>query len=372
MSNAAPDQHPSATPAPDSDTPADANTTQATSVCLGTRGSQLALAQSQQVAHALESASATTPNTTPLSIALTTIRTQGDVDPTSLRELGGIGVFAASLRLALLHGEVDLAVHSYKDLPTEPVPGLRITAVPRREDPRDALCARDHLTLSTLPDGATVGTGSPRRAAQLLAVRPDLRIVDLRGNVPTRLARVAGLEHLATPLPADAPGHSRTLGDLDAVVLALSGLRRLNLNRHATQILDTDIMLPAPAQGALAVETRADVDAALPRLAQAAAALDDLETRLSVAAERALMRRLEAGCAAPVGALAEFDGDQFRLRALVASLDGQQVRRCERALPAAGLSVPDAERLGAELAQALLDCGAASIVDLHANKARRG
>ena len=284
---------------------------------LGTRGSRLALTQSGQVADALmaaggggaaTAASKASEGSGGLSIDLVTVRTDGDGDRTPLRQLGGVGVFAARLRHALLDGEVDLVVHSFKDLPTQPVEGLEVICVPAREDPRDALCARDGLTLADLPEGARVGTGSPRRAAQLLAARPDLEVVDLRGNVPTRLARVRGLEvvGVGTDEPV-APSRADAAGDLDAVVLALSGLRRLGLEHCASEVLDLEVMLPAPAQGALAVEARAGEDCA--ELARAVAALDDEPTRLAVTAERALMARLGAGCAAPVGAWAHLRGE---------------------------------------------------------------
>ena len=283
---------------------------------LGTRGSRLALTQSGQVAEALMAAGGggaaaaagkASEGSGGLGIDLVTVRTDGDGDRTPLRQLGGVGVFAARLRHALLDGEVDLVVHSFKDLPTQPVEGLEVICVPPREDPRDALCARDGLTLADLPEGARVGTGSPRRAAQLLAARPDLEVVDLRGNVPTRLARVRGLEvvGVGTDEPV-APSRADAAGDLDAVVLALSGLRRLGLEHCASEVLDLETMLPAPAQGALAVEARAGEDSA--ELARAVAALDDEPTRLAVTAERALMARLGAGCAAPVGAWAHLRG----------------------------------------------------------------
>ena len=283
---------------------------------LGTRGSRLALTQSGQVAEALMAAGGggaaaaagkASEGSGSLGIDLVTVRTDGDGDRTPLRQLGGVGVFAARLRHALLDGEVDLVVHSFKDLPTQPVEGLEVICVPPREDPRDALCARDGLTLADLPEGARVGTGSPRRAAQLLAARPDLEVVDLRGNVPTRLARVRGLEvvGVGTDEPV-APSRADAAGDLDAVVLALSGLRRLGLEHCASEVLDLETMLPAPAQGALAVEARAGEDSV--ELARAVAALDDEPTRLAVTAERALMARLGAGCAAPVGAWAHLRG----------------------------------------------------------------
>ena len=364
---------------------------------LGTRGSRLALTQSGQVAEALMAAGGggaaaaadkASEGSGGLGIDLVTVRTDGDGNRTPLRQLGGVGVFAARLRHALLDGEVDLVVHSFKDLPTQPVEGLEVICVPAREDPRDALCARDGLTLADLPEGARVGTGSPRRAAQLLAARPDLEVVDLRGNVPTRLARVRGLE--AVGVGADepvAPARADAAGDLDAVVLALSGLRRLGLEHCASEVLDLETMLPAPAQGALAVEARTGEDSA--ELARAVAVLDDEPTRLAVTAERALMARLGAGCAAPVGAWAHLRGGSREprvlvLRAVVTSLDGGQEVGCELStdLPeatggpeapgdAAAEAVRAAEALGARAAEVLLEDGADQIVDLHANKPRR-
>ena len=356
---------------------------------LGTRGSRLALTQSGQVAEALRQAAAAGAlgeGSGGLDIELVTVRTDGDGDRTPLKQLGGVGVFAARLRHALLDGEVDLVVHSFKDLPTQPVEGLEVVCVPPREDPRDALCARDGLALATLPEGARVGTGSPRRAAQLLAARPDLEVVDLRGNVPTRLARVRGLEAVGvgTDEPV-APARADAAGDLDAVVLALSGLRRLGLEHCASEVLDLETMLPAPAQGALAVEARAGEDSV--ELARAVAVLDDEPTRLAVTAERALMARLGAGCAAPVGAWAHLRGGEQEqrvlvLRAVVTSLDGGQEVGCELSteLPEASggpgapgntAAVRAAEALGARAAEVLLEDGAAQIVDLHASKPRR-
>ena len=362
---------------------------------LGTRGSRLALTQSGQVAEALMAAGGggaaaaagkASEGSGGLGIDLVTVRTDGDGDRTPLRQLGGVGVFAARLRHALLDGEVDLVVHSFKDLPTQPVEGLEVICVPAREDPRDALCARDGLTLADLPEGARVGTGSPRRAAQLLATRPDLEVVDLRGNVPTRLARVRGLEAVGvgTDEPV-APSRADAAGDLDAVVLALSGLRRLGLEHCASEVLDLETMLPAPAQGALAVEARAGEDSV--ELARAVAVLDDEPTRLAVTAERALMAGLGAGCAAPVGAWARLRGGErelgvLALRAVVTSLDGGREVGCElsTALPEASggpgapgntAAVRAAEALGARAAEVLLEDGAAQIVDLHASKPRR-
>ncbi|HEY0215040.1 MAG TPA: hydroxymethylbilane synthase, partial [Cellulomonas sp.] len=199
-------------------------------VRVGTRASTLALTQTGHVADALTRLGAG-------DHELVRVRTDGDRLTGSLATLGGTGVFVAALRDALLDGRCDVAVHSFKDLPTAPAPGLVVAAVPPREDPRDALCAREGWTLATLPEGARVGTGSPRRAAQLLAVRPDLHVVDIRGNVDTRLHRIDD--------------------DLDAVVLAGAGLARLGRLDAVTEALPTDVMAPAPAQGALAVEVRA-------------------------------------------------------------------------------------------------------------------
>lgn len=452
-------------------------------VRLGTRASALALAQSRMVARDLRAAAARTGAV--LRIELVTVRTRGDVDPTALARLGGAGVFAAALRTALLNGECDLAVHSFKDLPTADAPGLVVAAVPAREDPRDALCLRppgragsggradrgpgagragaDHSTgaadptgqaeapvpagltgldgsavptglggpaglvgltglggstdLTGLRPGARVGTGSPRRAAQLLSIRPDLEIVEIRGNVPTRLARVVG-----SVVSPDGPMGAVREPDLDAVVLALAGLRRLGLEAYASRILAAapagparsarpgepadrpgcpgrtqcadhsarpgparsagadpePVMVPAPAQGALAVETREDVATRLPGLAAALTALDDPPTRAAVTAERSLMAHLGAGCAAPVGALARPDdgggsggdggGDgsaaRLRLDALVASLDGAR-----RLVVREAGSAREAEALGARAARSLLEAGAAGIADLRAGRA---
>jgi hydroxymethylbilane synthase len=262
---------------------------------LGTRASALATSQSEWVADRLRAAGH--------EVELVLVRTVGDVSRASLSEIGGTGVFASALREALRDGRIDLAVHSLKDIPTAPEPGLVIAAVPEREDPRDALVARDGLTLAELPAGSLVGTGSPRRAAQLAQARPDLVVRDIRGNVGTRIDYVRG-------------------GELDAVVLACAGLSRLGRLVEVTDRLELTTMLPAPGQGALAVECRdgdaplADLDpevsftdADLARLL--AGVLEHEPTRAAVTAERAVLARLEAGCTAPVGALATFrDGSR--------------------------------------------------------------
>ncbi len=242
---------------------------------LGTRRSPLALAQSALVAAAVT-------ESTGWPVELVEITSHGDVNRASLVQIGGTGVFVSALRDALVDGRVDFAVHSLKDLPTAPAAGLAIAAIPPREDPRDALVARAAATLAELPPNARIGTGSPRRSAQLLALGRGFEIVDIRGNVDTRVAYV-------------------TDGELDAVVLAAAGLRRLGRAAVMTQLIDPDTMLPAPGQGALALEClveRADVAAAL-------ASLDDVATRVAVTAERSVLARLEAGCSAPVGVLAE-------------------------------------------------------------------
>jgi len=295
---------------------------------LGTRGSVLALTQSQQIADALTAQGH--------QVELVTITTHGDTSSAAISQLGGTGVFVTALREALLAKDVDLAVHSYKDLPTAPADGLVVAAVPVRQDPRDALVARDGLTLGELPAGSRVGTGSPRRTAQLLTLGMGLEVVPIRGNVDTRLGFV----------------HD---GKLDAVVLARAGLARLGRLEEITETLDPLQMLPAPAQGALALECRDD------ELVPVLAALDDPDTRAAVAAERALLAALEAGCSAPVGALADIalgdDGPELFLRGLVAALDGSDAIR----LSATG-ATHDPVEVGKRLAAELLDLGAAKLM----------
>jgi hydroxymethylbilane synthase len=308
-----------------------------TTVRLGTRRSPLALAQSSTVAEALRAAG--------LGVELVEVTTVGDSSPAALTAIGGTGVFVSALRDALLDGRCDLAVHSLKDLPTQPDPRLRVAAVPPREDPRDVLCAAAGWTLAGLLPGARVGTGSPRRAAQLRALRRGLDVVAVRGNVGTRLGLVER-------------------GELDAVVLARAGLARLGRLDAVTEVLDLDTVLPAPGQGALAVETRYDVAATLPVLAGALARLDDAPSRAAVTAERALLAALEAGCTAPVGALAVLDdaapgGSSLWLHAVVAALDGAAVLRRSASGPAA-----DPVGLGRRLAASMLAAGAARLVDL--------
>jgi hydroxymethylbilane synthase len=306
-------------------------TSTTTTLRLGTRASALARTQSQAVADALTAAGG-------VPVELVHISTAGDRSAAAIAQLGGTGVFVTAIRQALLEGTVDVAVHSYKDLPTAPEPGLVIAAVPPREDPRDALVARDRLTLGELPAGARVGTGAPRRMAQLRALGLGLEVVPIRGNVDSRMARVVP-------------------GDLDAVVLARAGLARLGRLDAVTETLDPLQVLPAPAQGALAVECRAGDE----RTLQLIAALDDPGTRAAVLAERTTLAALEAGCSAPVAAHAELaegdDGLELYLRASVTAIDGSDGVRGSVTGP-----VGDAERLGRELAADLLDRGAAALM----------
>jgi hydroxymethylbilane synthase len=299
---------------------------------LGTRASQLALTQSQHVADALTAVSGR-------PVELVHVSTYGDRSTAAIAQLGGTGVFVTALRDALLAGEVDLAVHSFKDLPTAPAPGLTIAAVPPREDPRDVLVARDGLTLGELPPGSRIGTGAPRRMAQVRALGLGLEVVPIRGNVDTRMGKV-------------------TSGELDGVVLARAGLARLGRLSAVTEVLDPIQVLPAPAQGALAVECRSE-DTAVRELL---AALDDPAARACVAAERAVLGALEAGCSAPVAAHAELteaeDGSaEVWLRASVTAIDGSDAVRDSLSGPA-----DEAESLGRQLAAELLDRGAAALL----------
>jgi hydroxymethylbilane synthase len=273
-----------------------------------------------------------------------TITTEGDVNGAPLATLGGTGVFVSALRDALLRGEVDVAVHSLKDLPTTPADGIALAAVPTREDPRDVVVARDGMTLGELPHGSRVGTGSPRRAAQLEALGLGLDVSGVRGNVDTRIGKVAS-------------------GEYDAVLLARAGLARLGRLDDATEVLDPLQMLPAPGQGALAIECRDD-DA---DLVAGLAALDDPATRAAVTAERAVLATLEAGCSAPLGALAEVvegeDGDELWVRAIALSHDGGLSVRMSATGP-----VADAAGVGHRLASDMLADGAADLMEAPVRK----
>jgi len=257
----------------------------------------------------------------------------GDVTRVNLPDLGGTGVFVSALRESLLAGEVDLAVHSLKDLPTAAMPGITLAAVPARDDPRDALVGRDGVKLADLPPGATIGTGSPRRAAQLLLLRPDVRPVPIRGNAGTRLAKV-------------------TSGQVDAVVLAYSGLARIGELDRVSQVFEPDEMLPAPGQGALAVECRADDT----DLAGLLALVDDPGSRAAVTAERTVLAELQAGCSAPLGAHAAGTGVLHLTAVVVAEDGGLAVRASQSGAPSR------AEELGRDVAAELLRLGAGTIV----------
>lgn len=305
-----------------------ASGTAAAPLRLGTRRSLLATTQSGHVADALR-------RLTGREVELVPITTDGDVLTGPLAQLGGTGVFVAALREALLRGECDLVVHSMKDLPTGPVPGLRIGAVPTRESVRDVLCARDGLTLDALPHGARVGSGSPRRVAQLRRRRPDLRVDGIRGNVDTRLRKVDE-------------------GEFDAIVLAEAGLNRIGRAAVATDTFDWPT---SAGQGALAVEVATDEAAAL------VAALDDAEARTTALLERAVLRRLEAGCAAPVGISARIEDDAVALAAEVYALDGTACVRTTRVVTCAEAEVDPAAIAEVVVAE-LIDAGAAELADL--------
>lgn len=307
---------------------------------IGTRASRLARAQTDTIAQQLIDAGQ--------SVEIVHVSTPGDRSSAPIAQIG-VGVFTSALREALAANEIDVAVHSCKDLPTTPEPGLVIAAVPLREDPRDALIARDGLTLGELPPGAKVGTGSPRRMAQLRALGLGLEVVPIRGNIDTRMGKVFD-------------------GELDAVVLARAGLARVGKQDVITETLDPIQMLPAPAQGALAIECRAD-DVDIEHLLHSI--VDDESTRIAITAERALLSALEAGCSAPVGALAEVvediddDGrviEKVSLRGNAAAQfddNGVEMVRASAIAPKT-----DAATLGKNLAAELLDLGAGALTGL--------
>jgi hydroxymethylbilane synthase len=293
---------------------------------LGSRKSPMAIVQSELVARLIT-------ERTGRRVEIVGVTTLGDVSRAQLTQIGGTGVFVGALREALLGGEVDLAVHSLKDLPAGAAPGITLAAVPSRDDPRDALVARGGAKLADLPAGARIGTGSPRRAAQLLALRGDLRCEPIRGNAGTRLRKVSD-------------------GELDGVVLAAAGLARIGQQNAITQVFELEEMLPAPGQGALAIECRDD-DSGLARLL---AAVNDEASMAAAVAERSLLEALAAGCSAPVGGYAAGAG-QLLMRAAVLSPDGTRALRAHGSAPAA-----DARRLGQDLAAELLRRGASDFI----------
>ena len=321
---------------------------------LGTRRSQLARSQSTAIAHQLAAL-------TGWRVEIVEVVTEGDVNMSPLAGFGGTGVFVSAVRQALHQGKIDIAVHSLKDLPTTPEAGIQMAAIPPRVDPADVLIGRDGLSLSQLPAGSVIGTGSPRRAVQLRAARPDIEVRGVRGNVDTRIAHVRD-------------------GRLDAVVLAAAGVRRIGRLAEATDSLDFTTMLPAPGQGALAVETRGadspyavdtDAMAADVEVRAALRRLHDVTTDLAVTCERAILSRAEAGCSAPIGALATIDGREFVVDAVMADDDGKLARTRQRAeLPI----VPDVDWssesetaisiAGKELARIADELGIAAAEDL--------
>ena len=310
---------------------------------LGSRKSPMAIAQSGDVARLLT-------ERTGRRVEIVGVTTLGDVSKEHLTQIGGTGVFVSGVRDALLRGEVDFAVHSLKDLPTGGAPGIALAAIPARDDPRDALVARDGAKLADLPAGARIGTGSPRRAAQLTLLRSDVTCVPIRGNANTRLAKVRDRE-------------------LDAVVLAYAGLARIGHTDLVSEIFEPEDMVPAPGQGALAVECAAgDTE-----LAELLATIDHPATRAAVTAERSLLAALEAGCSAPVGAYAVATGvNRLHLEGVVLGVPAASFSPAALdSAPGSGRIVirergeadaADAASLGRELAERMLALGAAGLM----------
>ena len=305
---------------------------------IGTRASALALWQANHIADVLKRLAG-------IETELVRIRTTGDrLQSASLArmneqigaEAGTKGIFIKELEEALLAGTIDLAVHSMKDVPTETPPGLVLAAITRREDPRDCLISRQGGTLKTLPNGARIGTSSLRRQAQLRHHRPDADVVDLRGNVDTRLKKL-------------------DRGEFDSIVLAMAGVSRLGLANRVTQVLDEDVMLPAVGQGALSIETRADDSLTL----EFVSALDNHETRACVTAERSLLEALQGGCQVPLGALGSLRGGELHLEAAVFSAAGSEYIRCSE-----NGSAEQARSIGLRLAAALIESGAEKLLRL--------
>jgi hydroxymethylbilane synthase len=296
---------------------------------IGTRGSKLALWQAEWVHAQLRQLE---PG---LAMSLRRIKTTGDkILDTPLAAIGGKGLFVKEIEDALLRGEIDLAVHSMKDVPTHLPEGLAIVAIPEREDPRDVLISRDGVTLDRLKAGSRIGTSSLRRQAQLLHLRPDLSIQILRGNLDTRLRKLEA-------------------GEYDGVILAAAGIRRLGWTDRVTEYLSPELCLPAIGQGALALEGRAD-DAFV---RDVAARLDHRPTRLAVTAERALLERLEGGCQVPIAAHATIEEDRLTMSALVAGVNGRRLVR-----DSITGAVNEAHRLGVRLAERLLERGGDEIL----------
>lgn len=305
-------------------------TTSTTAIVIGTRGSQLATTQTGHVHADLESRWGAE-----IDVRVDIIRTRGDIDRQSLSQIGGQGVFTREIEAALLDGRIDLAVHSLKDLPSSQPDGLCLAAVPTRHDPRDALLTLEGSTLDTLPRGATVATGSPRRRSQLLHQRPDLRFIAVRGNVDSRVRRLADREY-------------------DALILALAGVERLAIDSVAISPIDPGRCRPASGQGALGIETRSDDRATLALVEP----IGDERSEVESLAERAFLRRLGGGCLAPASAWARVAGNSIEVQAVVASLDGRHLLcEIERG------STDQAHAIGTRLAERLFVAGAKRILD---------
>ncbi len=298
-------------------------------IVIGTRGSALALWQTNHVAEILKEKFG-------VETEIVKIKTTGDkILDSPLAKIGSKGLFVKEIEIALQEKRVDIAVHSAKDVPTEQPDGLVIAAFLKREDPRDALISKDGLTLENLPEGTVVGTSSLRRRAQLMHFRPDLKLVDVRGNVDTRLRKM----------------HE---GQFDAIILARAGLKRMGHDADITQIIDTSIMLPAVGQGSIAIECRADDEDILSMLAEIA----DADTMSAVKAERALLRYLEGGCQVPIGAYGRIENGKLVLEGMIASLDGSKLYRDrEEGMP------EEAEETGTKLAKRLYEAGGREILE---------
>ncbi len=310
------------------------------SIIIGTRASKLALWQSEHIKEKLQQ------HFPGLSIEVKKIQTTGDkILDSPLAKIGDKGLFTKQIEVALLDGEIDLAVHSLKDLPTAIPEGLTIGAITRREDPRDAFVSKNGVTLDDLPPGAFVATSSLRRRAQLLAHRPDICLEDIRGNVDTRLSKLEANENLS------------------AIILANAGLTRMGFEKRITHLLQTDVMLPAVGQGALGIEIRQDDQ----RVREIVATQDHVETRAGTLAERALLAKLEGGCQVPIGAYGRVENEALILDGLVASLDGTTVFR-DRVEG----SIDAPEALGLKLAEMLIGQGADEVLAQINRQARGG
>jgi hydroxymethylbilane synthase len=298
---------------------------------IGTRASKLALAQTGWFARSL------TEKNADLKLELVEITTEGDVDrATALSQMGGEGLFTKRLELALLEEDVDIAVHSAKDLPSRMTEDLTLAAVPPREAIEDVLITRDNMTLDLLKAGAVVGTGSPRRRSQILHLRPDLKVKGIRGNVETRIRKLQESEY-------------------DTIVMARAGLRRSGLDNHITEVLDPQKFVPAPGQGALAIQSRSGDDAVI----DAVQLMNHADSYRALEIERLLLATLEAGCSTPVGGFARVEGDQIVLRAIVLDNDGTRVLRAEHAIKV----TDDDSELVRTVADTLLEQGARELIE---------